>query len=81
MVDTYSRSDLLFRSRDVLQKLGAFDQPLILGDIEQHGGSTPALGEHERTPGLAHMLNERGGVRTELGERADILADPDAAHE
>ena len=49
------------------------EEVFIDRDIEQHGRAPAVLGQDERMLGEADLLEERGGVRPEFGDRADIL--------
>ena len=80
MLHALAPGQLLLGYLHVLQQLGALDQPLVFGDVEQNGGAPAVLGEDDGTVGGLDLLHEGSRVGAEFGERADVFAEADEGH-
>lgn len=67
-----SRGRLLLRHANVAEEGEFIHHGLVRLDIEEHGGASPMLGEHNGLTGLLDLLDELRCVRAKFGDGLNI---------
>jgi hypothetical protein len=65
---------------DILKQREAFEERIVLADIDQDGGAASMLRENDWTSGALEPSNDSGELGAELGQRLDVSSEVRNGH-
>jgi hypothetical protein len=81
MSQTAPVSDLALSRPDIVQQLDLLNQRFVGRHIDQHGGASPVLREHDGTLGLLDLQKNGRRVRPKLREGPNVFGWNQLGHE